>query len=71
MPYSDPDKRREYMREWRKCSPGALIKGAQIGNPIRKIEVQPLREPDPTHVPQETPAPEPVKEPAHAVVAVS
>jgi len=36
---------------------------APIGKPIRKIEVQPLQEPDPTYVPQENPVPEPVREP--------
>lgn len=36
---------------------------ARIGERIKEIEVQPLQEPDPTHVPEEAPAPAPVKEP--------
>jgi len=42
-----------------------------IGKPLRTIEVQPLQEPDPTHVPQEIPVetPEREKEPVENVGA--
>jgi hypothetical protein len=33
-----------------------------IGKPIRKIDVQPLEEPDPTRVPDEPPVPLPERE---------
>lgn len=41
----------------------------RIGTHIKEIEVQPLREPDPTYVPEEAPARErePLKEPAEPV----
>lgn len=40
-----------------------MIYADQIGEPLREIEVIPLEEPDPSRVPQETPAPEPIREP--------
>ena len=47
-----------------------MVRMAKIGKPIRKIDVQPLEEPDPTRVPEpdplpvETPEREPNVEPA-------
>lgn len=41
-----------------------MVRMADIGKRIKKIEVSPHREPDPTYVPQEPAVPAPEKEPA-------